>query len=107
MFIKTINRMTDFEKQELRTYLCNTGDYKEIEYLRKIQDAISDFNTTCRRKKLPLRVSMEYHEHLEVGFRKNADIFKDLEVEEAIKRMKAFPYYIQEADRDEHLKEKY
>lgn len=49
---------------------------------------------------------MEYHENLEDSFRKSVQEFRDTEIEEAIKRMKSFPYYILDADREEHLKER-
>ena len=98
--------MTEFEKSELRSYVMTTGEYKELQLLSKIQSAIADFNSDCRRSKLPLRVSMEYHENLEDSFRKATQVFRYTEVEEAIKRMKGFPYYVLDADREEHLKEK-
>lgn len=47
--------MTEFEKSELRSYVMTTGEYKELKLLSAIQSGISDFNSDCRRNKLPLR----------------------------------------------------
>ncbi len=97
--------MTNFEKEELKSYVIATGEYIELKLLRNIQNAILGFNSDCRRNKLPLRVSLEYHENLEESFRESSQVFRETEIEEAIKRMKGFPYYVLDADREEHLKE--